>query len=324
MADYGVEVVKSERMLTYPNGGSVAIFSADNIASIRGQAFKFVWVDEAPLIPPDAWSDAIEPTLADYDGDALLTGTPKGKNWFYYLFAQAQLDQTVYMAAFTAPTNANPLPNIQTAFERAKVTVSDRTFRQEWLAQFLDDGGGIFRNVRAVSTLQTQGPIAGHAYVFGVDWALSNDYTVLTVYDATAKREVLIDRWHGVEYSLQRARVEATVKRYNNAQGLGEANAMGKGQNDELRKRGVRIRDFYTTNVSKADIIEDLSADYENGRWAAINDPACIAEMESFESTRLPGGGVRYAAPEGMHDDTVISKALARHAATGAGTGVFL
>jgi hypothetical protein len=36
-----------------------------------------------------------------------------------------------------------------------------------------------------------------------------------------------------------------------------------------------------------------------------------ISELQAFESTKLPGGGLRYAAPQGMHDDCVMALALA-------------
>jgi hypothetical protein len=42
------------------------------------------------------------------------------------------------------------------------------------------------------------------------------------------------------------------------------------------------------------------------------NDPVLIGELQSFEGTTLPASGLlRYSAPEGQHDDTVIALALA-------------
>ena len=36
-----------------------------------------------------------------------------------------------------------------------------------------------------------------------------------------------------------------------------------------------------------------------------------LNELQAYESERLPSGAVRYSAPGGMHDDHVISLALA-------------
>ena len=59
------------------------MYSGENIDSIRGEAFHLIVMDEAARLPEDVWTDAIMPTLADFDGDAVLISTPKGKNWFY-------------------------------------------------------------------------------------------------------------------------------------------------------------------------------------------------------------------------------------------------
>jgi hypothetical protein len=40
-----------------------------------------------------------------------------------------------------------------------------------------------------------------------------------------------------------------------------------------------------------------------------------IAELEAYEAKRLESGAIRYSAPDGMHDDTVMSLALAWYAA---------
>jgi hypothetical protein len=36
-----------------------------------------------------------------------------------------------------------------------------------------------------------------------------------------------------------------------------------------------------------------------------------VGELEAYEAERLPSGLLRYGAPEGMHDDCVMSLALA-------------
>ena len=123
-------VDKSERVIETDRGGFLAVYSGDNIDSIRGEAFHLAVLDEAAMLGEGAWTDAIMPTLADYDGDALLISTPKGRNWFFIEYANA-LGDGRYAAAFTAPSSANPLPGIQRAFQRVRERVSDRTYRQE-------------------------------------------------------------------------------------------------------------------------------------------------------------------------------------------------
>ena len=305
-----VAIHKSERTIETQRGGFVGLYSGDNIDSIRGEAFNLVVIDEAAKIAEDAWTDAIMPTLADFDGDAVLISTPRGKNWFFAEWLRGQ-STTGDQRSWTSPTSDNPMPSIRRAFEKVRGKIPERSFRQEWLAEFVDDGS-LFRNVKACATAT---PITARrgdrVYIAGLDWALSYDFTVLTIIDANTRELVFIDRYNGVDYSMQRQRIKAACDRFGIAGMIAESNAMGKPNNDELRKMGLPVRDFVTTNATKADAIESLAAAFEQGNIRILDDPTLIAELQSYEVERLPSGMVRYSAPEGMHDDTVMSLALA-------------
>lgn len=313
----GVEVSRSERTVTFQNGGFLALYSADNPNAIRGEAFHWALVDEAPLIEEETWTDVIQPTLADYEGGALLIGTPKGRNWFFREWTKAKADG-VYSMAWTAPTSANPMPTIQKAFVQAKERMSERTFRQEWLAEFVDDSGGVFMQVRARATEAPADADANHYIVAGIDWSGGGaDATVVTIIDATDKREIAKERFTGLDWGMAEARVEAALKKYNVQVALGEDNGMGGPMNHNLRRKNVRVRDFHTSNASKAELIECLVMAFERNEVKILKDETTISELEAFEATRLPGGEVRYAAPAGFHDDHVMSLALAWRAASG-------
>ena len=194
--------------------------------------------------------------------------------------------------------------------------VPERTFRQEWLAEFVDDGS-LFRNIMTAATATPADGRRGYTtYVAGLDWALSYDFTVLSIVNVNTRELVYIDRYNGVDYSMQRQRIKAACDRFGVAGIVAESNAMGKPNNDELRRMGLPVRDFTTTNSTKADIIESLAAAFEQGNIRILNDATLIAELQAYEVQRLPSGMVRYTAPDGLHDDCVVSLALAWHGAT--------
>ena len=58
---------------------------------------------------------------------------------------------------------------------------------------------------------------------------------------------------------------------------------------------------------------EGLALALERRQIALLPDPVVLAEMASYRLERLPGGGYRYSAPPGGHDDTVMATALAWH-----------
>ncbi len=68
---------------------------------------------------------------------------------------------------------------------------------------------------------------------------------------------------------------------------------------------------FTTTNASKGAAIEGLALAFERGDIKIPNDPALVGELQAYEMERLPSGLLRYGAPDGMHDDMVMSLALA-------------
>ena len=302
-------------------GGVLEFWSLDNPDSARGRKYRRIIVDEAAMVPAlmDAWQYALRPTLVDYSGDAYFLSTPKGRNGFWQMWQWGQDPLQAEWASWQMPSSANPLLKAS-EIEAMRETMPERVYRQEIEAQFLEDGGSIFRGITDAATAPRQeGPEGGATYIAGLDWALSNDFTVLVVLDATNRRVAYIDRFNGVDYSLQRLRIAAACARFGVVSILAEENAMGKPNNDELRRMGLPVRDWTTTNAGKAEIVEELAAGFEQGNIKIPNDPLLIAELQAFTAERLPGGSTRYSAPEGMHDDMVMALALAWRAGSNPG-----
>lgn len=305
------DVSRSERVISFPSGGWLGIYSGDNPDAMRGESFDLVILDEASRLAEETWTDAIQPTLADRAGKALLISSPRGKNWFYREWLRGQNGTPGY-ASFTAPSSANPNPNIKRAAELAKLRVSDRTYRQEWLAEFVDDGGGVFRGVRTVATAESQsGPIPGHYYVFGVDWGRTNDFTVITVVDTSTRSVVHLDRMTGVDWNTQLTRLEVLAAKFKPYIIYAESNSMGGPLTEELARRNVPVQVFNTTNASKRAVIDALALAFERQDIHIIPDPELLSELDAYEVSTSPSGTVTMSAPAGMHDDCVMSLAIA-------------
>ena len=82
----------------------------------------------------------------------------------------------------------------------------ERIFRQEFLAEFILDGGSVFRSVDAC--VHDEGDHSG-PYVIGVDWGKRDDFTVFTVADRDTGRVVAIDRMNQIDYRLQTQRLKS-------------------------------------------------------------------------------------------------------------------
>jgi hypothetical protein len=58
-------------------------------------------------------------------------------------------------------------------------------------------------------------------------------------------------------------------------------------------------------------MIENLALALEREEWQFQNDPIWTGELEAYErKVSATTGRSTYSAPEGLHDDTVIARAL--------------
>ena len=310
-----LDINKTERTIEFPSGGSLAIYTADSPVGILGNAFDLFVMEEAARVREDVWTETVLPTLADRDGKAYLISTPRGRNWFWREF-QLGLEDGVDQVSFQAPSRDNPNPRIQGAYDKAKTRLSQRTFSQEWDAQFIEDGAGVIRYVdRQATATRREEPEPGHQYTIGADWGRTGDATWFCVLDIHTKENVFNDRMTETDYNLQRTRLKALAARYNQASVMAEYNSIGGPMVEKLQDEGLEITAFTTTNNSKMLLIDALALAFELGSITVEPDPVLIGELKAFESERLPTGLIKYGAPEGMHDDGVIALALAYHSA---------
>jgi len=138
----GTEVRESDRRITLLSGGEVQVKSADNPDSLRGEGLDLVVIDEAAFVKEAAWTQALRPALSDRQGRALFISTPKGRNWFYHLWTDAEGQDD--WAAFHFPTSANP--NITSEeIQAAKKLLPALIFAQEYEAMFTEQYGAMFK-----------------------------------------------------------------------------------------------------------------------------------------------------------------------------------
>ena len=310
----GADIGKVDRQVTLPGGGWVQVRSADNPDSLRGEGLDFVVFDECAFIQEAAWIDAVRPALSDRQGRALFISTPKGRNWFWRNWVRGQDADATEWKSWRFPTSTNPYIE-PLEIEAARGELPQRTFDQEYLAEFIDDAGAVFRNLRACVAEGPAAPSGRNHYVMGVDWAQSYDFTVLTVIERESGRVCALDRFNQIGWDVQRGRLRALAQQWQVCEILAEENSIGGPNIEQLQAEGLPVKGFTTTSQSKQDVIIALQLAFERGEIGIPDDDVLLGELQAFEALRLPSGRWRYEAPEGMHDDCVISLALAWEAA---------
>ena len=301
-----------EHRIELITGGVIDCWSLDAYDSVRGRKYHRVVIDEAAMVPDlgDAWQAAIRPTLTDYRGDAFFLSTPKGINFFHECYSRG-VDQTQdEWQAWHAPTTANPYID-PAEVEAARVELPEQVFRQEYLAEFLQNEGAVFRNIDACLSPDT-GDHKGHRLFAGVDWGQQNDFTAISIICGTCRREVELDRFNKIEFAFQRARLKAAIDRWRVQTIVAETNSIGQPNLEALVREGLPVRGFETTASSKPPLIQSLALALERVECQWLPDPVGRVELLSYEAKRnATTGRVSYSAPSGGHDDTVMARALA-------------
>jgi hypothetical protein len=135
------KINQSDLTITLVNNSIIMLRSADNPDSIRGVGLDFVVIDEAADIPEEAWTAVIRPTLSDREGSALIIGSPKGRNFFYDLYNNAKHMPEWNSWQYTTAQGGNVS---ESELAQAQNDLDERTFQQEYLAQFVNYSGVIY------------------------------------------------------------------------------------------------------------------------------------------------------------------------------------
>jgi hypothetical protein len=266
-------------------------------------------MDEGGQINEEAWELSLRPALMDRKGKAIFTGSPAGKNWYFQLWTRGQdKSQSDYESwAFSSYTNPYLDPKEIDEFKR---DMPELAYRQEILAEFLDDVGSVFRNVKGCVKGELEEPQTHKRYVVGCDLAKHEDFTVLCVLDERGHL-CFFDRFSQLDWVFQSKRIVDVCHRYNNARLLLDSTGVGDPIYDNLRRSGIAVEGYKFTNASKKDLVENLSIALENHAISYPDIPVLLSELGLFGYKISPAGVTSYGAPEGYHDDCCIALALA-------------
>lgn len=297
--------------------------SADNPESLRGEGVHACVIDEAAYWGIDSFV-SVWTTLTRTRGMLRIISTPKGRTWFYDQWLKGwdpELRKKFpEFKSFKLPTWSNPLIPRESILE-AKRSLPEDVYRQEYEAEFLDESAGVFRNIRGSMTGPwLEAPIPGHQYVMGIDWAKKEDYTVFSIADRASREIVHIKRHNQIDWNSNISMAVRTAKSWNNAQIVMDSTGVGDVPFDAIRAVYSQCVGYSIgTNAAKQALIQKMQLALEQSTItlpavASTNRPELKIlqkELEMYGYDISPTGKIQYSAPQGYHDDAVISACLA-------------
>ena len=193
---------------------------------------------------------------------------------------------------------------------------------------FVSSGNSVFGEFGHCLTTDRPTYNPDHRYVMGIDWGQENDYTSVSVFDATDMREVELQRWNKMRWDTMQDYIVHLVVKWGIEKVRPEKNSMGtvnienlaskieaKIINKEL-KRMPAISSFVMSNVSKQKLVQRLySAIHDDNHLQLLDIDYATSELRSFVQTQTASGLYKFAASNEQHDDTVIARLLANDAA---------
>lgn len=289
---------RSDLTFKFVTGGEIRFFTGERLDNFRGLRLHNVIIDEAAYIPDlqNAWNNAIRPTLTDFQGKALFISTPRGKDFFYQLYLRNEGD----WQSFKYTTYDNPFI-LRSEVDEARASLPKAAFEQEYLANPAENAAnpfGIDFIRQNITSISQNNPIC-----YGIDLAKSYDYTVIIGLDSNGC-VCYFDRFQS-DWSDTKHR----ILRLDKVPKVIDATGVGDPIVEELQREDYLIEGFKFTSTSKQQLMEGLVTSIQQGA-ISYPDGTIVDELSMFEYVYTPRG-VKYSAPDGMHDDAVCALALA-------------
>lgn len=314
---------ESELKQEFKTGSVLTMKGADDPDSIRGLNFNGVILEEWAMMKHGRviWEEIIQPILRENGGWAIFIFTPKGRNFAYEYFEKARRDNSGdWDYSLLKASQSGLITSGELA--KAKAEMPERLFMQEFECEFLEDASSVFHNVDYCVSGDLEMPQYGRRYVLGADLGRVNDFTVLSVVDIGTNKLVAHQRFTDTSWAIQKEKIVLLAKAYNNAKIVIDATGFSAGSviaedlkepaiSKDLRTANLSVIPFKFTNQSKKALVEKLIVTIEQQLITFPNIEELVSELKSYTYEISQFGNVKYTAPEGMHDDCVISLGLA-------------
>lgn len=292
----------SIRRITWPNGNSATLFTADEPDTLRGPQFHYSWADEAAAwrqIPDATGLNAFDnlriATRLGAHPQIAITTTPKRVPLMRSLLAEEATGRVVVTRGKTSD-NAS---NLSEAYMDAIMGVysGTRLARQELDGEMMDDVEGALWSQDLIDAHRTGSAVVGLPIkLVGVDPSVSEkprDECGIVVIGCTAEREL----WKRQAWILEDTTVHGSPDVWSQAV-IRAAQRWGAPVVAEVNQGGALVKSALAQHDATVNVIEvhskvgkALRAEpvvlaYEQGR---IHHLGILAELESQMTTWVPG-----------------------------------
>jgi hypothetical protein len=272
------------------NGAEIWVLGLDKPERIEGVPWNGGVLDEYANLKKHAWGENIRPALSDRNGWCWLIGVPEGRNHYYQLYQRAIAGHDIEWGAFTWKSS-EILPAHE--IEAAKRDLDDRTFRQEYEADFVDNAGVVYyafdRKVHVMPVMPPM-PLRNERAIVnvGMDFNVGKMCSVLANSKLQVFGEVVIrnsntiEMGHAIRERFKEDEYRVTV--WPDSTGKNRDSTSATTDHQILRDFGFEVISRNTNPLVK-DRVNTVNSVFKNAAgevWTHV-DPSCRELIDDLE-----------------------------------------
>jgi len=311
----------TQTVVEFMNGSKVySLPAGTDGVTIRGFSANWIIAEEAGYIKDEAFT-AIIPMLAATQGGLIVMGTPFGM--------QGRLYESYIDTKYSVSHNTSEIcPLIQKeVLEDEKLRLTNIEYRQEYLAEFLEEASSFFpRDVLfGNKALMFPGIVEDYElkrepkgmcnYYLGVDFARQGeDLSVFIVLEeGGAKNKIVwIEETHHKRLTDVVGRVKSLNQIFRFKRIFLDETGLGAGPTDNLIEARLPCTPVTMTQTAKEELYFNLRNLFEKGELLIPHHRKLIFELHNLQYQYKSNGKVSFHHPEhgNIHDDYPDALAL--------------
>jgi len=329
----------SRTSVSFKNGSSIIALPCGRSGStLRGFTAHLIIIDEAAFVPERVISEVVLPMLATTQGTAILLSTPFDKNHiFYKAFTSPKWSK------YHFPSSINP--HISSEFlEEQKELHGELAFRQEYLAEFVDDEKSYFPMPlirQCVHTCENKKSceycelllkpeeklLPPRKLYAGYDPGGRSDPAALVVLEKLADQTLRVcflkmhlekknneDQDENL-YTRFTAEIKDLHDKMHFQKLMVDSTGLGSPIVEHCKGLKLPAEGLQLTLNSKEQILSNLRLLLEKRKIILPDDLTLVSNLNCIEAARTGAGHFTFSHPRGSHDDLAFALALACWAA---------
>lgn len=327
---------KTRTILEFTNGSRIVALPCGRTGrTLRGETADLVIIDEAAFVPEDVILSVMMPMLATTNGTMVLLSTPWDKNHvFYTAFNDPQWSK------YRFKTEDNPMVKKE-YLELQRRLLGEKRFRQEYLAEFVDDEKTFFpmdllrKCVHVCESenctfCKAQNGDLSHfssALYGGYDPGGKFDMAGLAVvYKASGTSttgewrppfRVVYTRTHlskesgDAVYANFNRQIADLHRKYPLKKVFMDSTGLGSPVLNDCRNLGLPVEGMSLHRDNKEELFGNLGLIIEKREVELPDSMELLASLNCITAERTSSGGYSFSHPRGTHDDLAYALALA-------------